>query len=137
MKITYKYSPKKLTRIIYMILLFVGIMLTIGRWYSAFNNNFVLFSEEIQLHISNLSLSMIVYLGIGYSWLLMGQKFHIVGILGIFLLIANLICETFMGFINTPDIVDFVYGLVGIGIAFVFLFVSDKKGLIKKEINVN
>lgn len=114
-----------------MILVCIGILLTIGRWYSVFNDNFVLFSKEIQAHISNLSLSMIVYLGIGYAWLLMGQKFNIVGILGIFLIIANLVCETLMGFMNTPDIIDFIYGVIGIGIAFIFLFFSNKYGFTK------
>lgn len=131
MKLVYRYNPKKITRIVYMILICIGILLTIGRWYSVFNSNFVLFSEEIQAHISNLSLSMIVYLGIGYTWLLMGQKFKIVGILGVFLIIANLICETLMEFMNTPDIIDFVYGVLGIGIAFIFLFFSNKYGFTK------
>lgn len=131
MRLAYKYSPKNATRIVYMILVCIGILLTIGRWYSVFNDNYVLFSKEIQVHISNLSLSMVVYLGIGYVWLLMGQKFNIVGILGIFLIIANLVCETLMGFMNTLDIIDFIYGVIGIGIAFIFLFFSDKYGFTK------
>lgn len=131
MKLDYEYKPKMVTKIMYMILICIGILLTIGRWYSVFDSNFVLFSKEIQSHISNLSLSMIVYLGIGYAWLLMGQKFSIVGILGAVLIIANLVCETLMGFMNTPDIIDFVYGAIGIGIAFIFLFCCNKYGLTK------
>lgn len=131
MKIFYKYEPKTITKIIYIMLICIGLLLTIGRWYSVVNNDFVLFSKEIQSHISNLSLSMIVYLGIGYTWLLMGQKFRIVVVLGIFLIVANLVCETLILFLNTPDIIDFVYGVIGIGIAFIFLFFCNKYGFKK------
>lgn len=133
MKLIYKYKPKMITRIVYMILIGIGIFLTMGRWYSVVDQDFVLFSKDIHSHISNLSLSMIAYLGIGYMWLLMGQKFRTVGSLGLFLIIANLVCETLMGFMNTTDIIDFLYGVVGVGIAFIFLFVSNKNGLIKNE----
>lgn len=133
MKIKYKYNPKKLTYTIYMFIILSGILLTIGRWYSVLNSDFVLFNEEIQSHISNLSLSMIVYIGIGYTWLLMGHKFFTIGILGVFLIIANLICETFMVFLNTPDMIDFIYGVIGIGIAFIFLFISHKYGFVETK----
>jgi hypothetical protein len=58
-------------------------------------------------------------------------KFRIIVILGIFLTIANYVCETFMGFMNTPDIIDVIYGIIGIAIAFVFLFIANKYGLMK------
>lgn len=133
MKLVYKYKPKMITRIVYMILIVIGVLLTMGRWYSVIDHNFILFSKDIHSHISNLSLSMIAYLGIGYMWLLMGQKFRTVGILGVFFIIANLVCETLMGFMNTTDIIDFLYGVVGVGIAFIFLFVSNKNGFIKNK----
>ena len=134
-KLIYKYSLKKSIQIVFLVLISIGILLTIGRWYSAFNNEFVLFTDEINLHISNLSLSMIVYLGIGYSWILSGVKFRNVIFLGVFLIIANFICETLMGFMNTPDIIDAIYGTIGIVIAFVFLYIANRYGLMPNNEN--
>ena len=131
MKTGYKYSPKKPTIIVYMILICIGLLLTIGRWVSVFNNDFVIFNDEINSHISNLSLSLLIYLTVGYLLLLLGVRFQIIIILGVFLIVANLISETFIGFMNTPDIIDAIYGIIGISVAFLFLFVTNKFGLIQ------
>ena len=131
MKLIYKNNPKKITIIGYTILIIIGILLTIVRWVSIFNNDIVIINAEINSHISNFSLSLILYLGIGYSWLLFGVKFYKIIFLGLFLIIANLVCEIFMGFINTPDIIDAIYGIIGIIITFIFLIIVNKYGIIK------
>ena len=127
---TTKRSPKRPVIIGFRILLCIGMLLMIGRWYSVINSDFVLFNQEIHAHISNLSLSMIFYLAIGYSWLLNGKRFRFIAFLGVLMVIANIICETLMGFMNTPDIVDALYGIVGVGVSFVFLLLTHKYGLI-------
>lgn len=134
MKITtkYKYSPQKPVTIGFIALYCMGLLLTAGRWYSVINSDFVVFHAEIQSHISNFSLSMLVYLFIGYMWLLFGVKFRIIVNLGVIMIIANFVCETLMGFMNTPDIIDAVYGTIGIAVTFVFLFVAQKYGLISQ-----
>lgn len=50
-------------------------------------------------------------------------------IVGIVIITANVICETIMGFMNTPDIIDAVYGIAGTIISFCFLAVSRRYGL--------
>lgn len=130
MKITYKYSAAKPFSIGYTSLVCICILLTIGRWLSVFVNDFVIINSEIHSHISNLSLSLLVYLGIGYSWLLSGIKFRYVVILGLVMIAANFVCETLMGFMNTADIMDAIYGTMGIAIVFVFLVFTTKYGLI-------
>lgn len=129
MNINYKFKPKKITNILYYSLILFGALLTIIRWISAFNSHIVVINEEINSHISNLSLSLIVYLAIGFTWTLQGIKFKRVTLLGIIMIIANILCETVMGFMNTPDIVDAVYGVIGTIIAFCFLSASKKYGL--------
>ena len=57
---------------------------------------------DFYLHISNFSISLIIGL-LGYFWLLMGVKFTYTLGLTIFLLIANLLSETVLGVMNTPD----------------------------------
>lgn len=130
---TYKYRVKKPFSIAYLALLFLGVLLTLGRWYSVFNPDFVILNAEVHSHISNLSLSMIAYVGIGYSWLLYGTKFGYITILGAVLIAGNFVCETLMGFMNTTDIVDAVYGTVGVLAAFVYLFFTNKYGLEEKS----
>lgn len=120
-------------KILLMVLLCIGMILTIVRWVSAFNDNIIVINSEINSHISNLSLSMILYLGIGYSWLINGMKFRYIVILGVILSAGNLLCETLMGFMNTTDIVDAIYGIIGISVSFVYLFVLNNYGLLKAK----
>lgn len=86
-------------------------------------------NEEINSHISNFSLSLICYLAIGFTWILQGTKFKKVTVLGIIIIIANLLSETVMGFMNTPDIIDAVYGMIGTVTGFCVLVLSEKYGL--------
>lgn len=130
MKITYKYNFKKRFSIGYSILIGIGFLLTIGRWFSIFNSKFIMISEVFHYSVSNLSLSLIFYLAIGHFWLTFGEKFYRIVILGIFIIASNFICETIMGFMNTPDIVDAIYGTIGTAIAFAFLYFTSKYGLI-------
>lgn len=128
----YKYSTKKPFLIAYLTLIFIGILLTLGRWYSVFHYDFVIINAEVHSHISNLSLSMITYVGIGYSWLLFGTKFRFVIILGALLIAGNCVCETLMGFMNTTDMIDAIYGTVGVLVAYVYLFLTHKYGLVER-----
>lgn len=130
MKFNYKYEVTKPFSTGYTILLGIGVLLTIGRWLSVFVPDFVIISAEIHSHISNLSLSLIAYLGIGYSWLLTGNKFRSVALLGLAMIAANFVCETLIQFMNTPDIIDAFYGTIGVAIAFTFLVFTNKYGLV-------
>lgn len=124
-----KFKPKKITNIIFYSLLMLGFLLTIIRWGNAFSNGIMVINKEINSHISNLSLSLIFYLAIGFTWTLQGMSFKKISILGIVIIIANILCETVMGFMNTPDIIDAIYGIIGAVIAFIFLAISKKYGL--------
>lgn len=125
----YKYDLKKTFNIGYLILVFIGLLLTIGRWFSVFNNEFVMINEKFHYSVSNLSLSLIFYLAIGNSWLRHGVKFNRIVILGLFIVASNFISETIMGFMNTTDLLDAIYGTVGTTIAFIFLYYTNKRGL--------
>lgn len=121
---------KKSYRITQLLLVCFGLVLTLIRWLNVFNSNFVVINPEITSHISNFSLSLLAYLAIGSSWLTFGVKLSIVAILGVFMIVANFICETLMGFINTVDIVDAMYGTVGIILVFIYLYCLNRNGLI-------
>lgn len=130
---TYKYSTKKPFLIAYLALIFICVLLTLGRWYSVFNHDFVIINKEVHSHISNFSLSMIAYVGIGYSWLLSGKKFRFIIALGVLLAVGNFVCETLIGFMNTTDIIDAIYGTVGLLVAYVYLFFTNKYGLAERS----
>lgn len=122
---------KKSYRIVQLLLVCFGFVLTLIRWLNVFNSNFVVINPEITSHISNFSLSLLAYLAIGSSWLTFGVKFRFVSILGAFMIVANFICETLMSFINTVDIVDAIYGTIGIILVFIYFYCANSNGLIQ------
>lgn len=124
-----RYKPKKITNIVFYSLIIIVMILTIIRWISAFHSNIVVINAEINSHISNFSLSLLVYLAIGFTWMLQGAAFKKVVLSGAIIIMANLLCETVMGFMNTPDIIDAVYGIAGTLISFFFLLITKKHGL--------
>jgi hypothetical protein len=126
-----KYKMKKSYGIVQVLLLCFGVVLTLIRWLNVFNSNFVVINSEITSHISNFSLSLLAYLAIGSSWLTSGVKLRSVAVLGVFMIVANFICETLMSFINTVDIVDAIYGAIGIMLVFIFFYCVNSNGLIQ------
>lgn len=97
-----------------------GLVLTLVRWLNTFNSNLVVINPEITSHITNFSLSLLAYLAIGSLWLTSGVKFRFAAILGALMVAANFICETLLGFINTVDIVDAIYGTAGVILVFIY-----------------
>ena len=136
MKKKAKYTPKKLTVVAYMALIAIGVLLEIGRWHSVSNESFVLITEEIDSHLSNFTISFMLYLGMGYPWILLGAKVRSIAILGLFIGVANFMCETLMAFMNTIDVVDAIYGIIGTMLGFVFLLIVIEYGLQKNKSTV-
>ena len=124
-----KLKPKKVTKIVYNYLILFAAILAIIRWISAFNNDIVVINAEINSHISNFVLSLVFYLGVGFTWILKKMTLRKIIILGLFIIIANIICETVMSFMNTTDIIDAIYCIVGTLIGFCYLLVVNKYGL--------
>lgn len=129
------YKVKKSYRVVQLLLVCFGVALTLIRWANVFNDSFVVINPEITSHVSNFSLSLLVYLGIGYEWLTSGIKFHFVTILGAFIIVANFISETLMDFMNTVDIIDALYGTVGTLLVFIYFYYLNKNGLVKIDLD--
>ena len=132
MKALPKYSPKKQSAAACIILICLSAFLLMNRWYGIIDGYFILLDNEINPHITNFSISLILYLGIGYPCLLYGAKFRYIVIPGMALLAANFLCETLMAFLNNTDIVDAIFGAIGTLLGFIFLLLVDKYGLQKK-----
>ena len=125
-----KYVPKVLTALSFLILLVIVLILFLGRKMTFFKIESILKAEpDFYLHISNFSISYLLFAVIGYFWLMVGVKFKYITALGISILISNLIYELFIPVLNTPDIVDAYFGFAGTILAFIFLSITKKFGL--------
>lgn len=125
-----KYLPKVLTALSFLILLVIVMILFLGRKMAFFKMESILnVVPDFYLHISNFSISYLLFAIIGYFWLMVGVKFKYITALGISILISNLIYELFIPVLNTPDIVDAYFGFAGTILAFIFLGITKKFGL--------
>ena len=62
-------------------------------------------------------------------WLLLGVNFKFIVGLGTAILISNIVYESWIDVLNTPDIVDAFYGFAGTILSFIFLWLTKKYGL--------
>lgn len=70
-----------------------------------------------------------LFAGAGYFWLMMGVKIRYIIFLGAAIVACNFIYELWINILNTPDIVDAYFGVAGVVLAYVFLFVTHSFGL--------
>ena len=129
----YKYRTKRPYVAAYIVIIGVGALLTIGRWLSVFNHDLVIINAEVHSHISNLSINLIAYAGIGYAWLLFGTKIRYIVVLGVLFIAGNFVYETVMTFLNTTDLLDAVYGTVGVLLVFPYLLLTKRYGLVARS----
>ena len=99
------------------------------RWMNIFNKNIYVINESVNSHITNFTLSVLLCILIGYFLLLAGKKYRFTFIIGCLLIVSNFIYEMFLPVLNTTDIVDAWYGLVGVVMSLVYLYFVGKYGL--------
>lgn len=125
-----KYVPKLGSSLFFFLLFGVVFLLFWGRKSETVQSEYFLqLLPSFYQHISNFSLSYLLYVGIGYFRLMMGVKFKFLIYFGIVLLLANLIYELFISILNTPDITDAYFGFAGIFLGFLFLYSVYRFGL--------
>ena len=107
-------------------------LLVIIRWINIFNEDVYVISVAINYHITNFTLSLMMCTLIGYLLLLVGKKYVSSIMVGILLIVVNFIYEMFLPILNTTDIIDALYGLVGVVISLVYLYFIDKYGFIRE-----
>ena len=123
-------KPKYL--IWYLCLFLMACTLTFIRWLSYLHPGTKILPDFILLHITNFSLSLMLMLAFGFTVLVFGGKMIVVRLAGLLIIAFNLIYEVLFPILNTPDIVDALFGLCGVIIAFAFLYMLNKKGFMKK-----
>ena len=107
-------------------------LLVIIRWINIFNEDVYVISVAINSHITNFTLSLMMCTLIGYLLLLAGKKYIYTIMVGIPLIVLNFIYEIFLPVLNTTDIIDALYGLVGVVISLMYLYFIDKYGFIRQ-----
>ena len=103
-------------------------ILVVIRWINIFNSYIFVINETINSHITNFTLSVLLCALIGYLLQLFGKKYNSNIIVGMVIILSNFIYEIFLPILNTTDIVDTVYGIVGTIISLIYLYIISKYG---------
>ena len=120
-------KSKKITTVTFFTIFALCFIIVIIRWINIFNENVFVISNEINSHITNFNISLMLCTLIGYLLLCYKKKYIHTIIIGILIICANLIYETLLPFINTTDFIDAIYGIIGVVISLVYLYFIDKK----------
>ena len=121
-------KSKNITTISLVTIFAICFILVIMRWISIFNEDIFVISNEINSHITNLTLSLMTGALIGYLILCFKKKYLSIIILGFILICINIIYETLLPFLNTIDFIDALYGIAGVILSMAYLFTIDKRG---------
>ena len=105
-------KSKNITTITLVMVFTVCFILGIIRWMNIFNENVFVITKEINSHITNFTISLMLCTLIGYLLLCYRKKYSTIIIIGLIIISTNLIYETILPFINTIDLIDVVYEVV-------------------------
>ena len=127
-----KYEVKKTYLIIYLCLVAVGAFCMISRWINSINPDVKILPDLLLTHITNFALCMMALLIFGFVVLCFGGRFEIITLATIFIAVLGVVYECFLPFLNTPDIGDAVFGVAGTVVAYIYLVMLKRNGLIEK-----
>ena len=121
------------TTISLVIVFTVCMVLTVIRWLDIFNADIYVINETVNSHITNFTLSLLLCTFIGYLLLSAGKKYISNAVIVILLIIANFIYELLLPVLNTRDVIDALYGLAGVTVSLIYLFVISRYGFVKEK----
>lgn len=122
----FEFLPKIWTSLLYLFFIFAALFVYLSKYWGI--KVFTSLYPDFYLHISNFAITLIFGL-LGYFWLLMGVKFIYICYLHLFLLFINILSETVLKFMNTPDLIDMIFGFFGALVSFFTLLLIYKYGL--------
>lgn len=126
-----KYYPKPIASILHLTLFLLVFLLFMARTYEIFRLNIIHdILPDFQLHISNFSISYFFISGVCYLWILMGVPFRYVLYASALILLINFSYEMWIPVLNTLDITDAYYGLVGVLFATIEVYLIRRWGVI-------
>ena len=127
-----KFDFKKKYLIIYLCLIVFDAFLMLCRWLGHIVPNVRLLPDFLLNHITNFALCMLLLLIFGITVLSFGGKLRSITAAALIMSVLNIVYECFLPILNTPDITDAVFGVIGVAVAYVFLIMLRKNGLIAK-----
>lgn len=127
-----KFDFKKKYLIIYLCLIVFDAFLMLCRWLGHIVPNVRLLPDFLLDHITNFALCMLLLLIFGITVLSFGGKLRNITAAALIMSVLNIVYECFLPILNTPDIPDAVFGVIGVAVAYVFLIILRKNGLIAK-----
>lgn len=127
-----KFDFKKKYLIIYLCLIVFDAFLMLCRWLGHIVPNVRLLPDFLFDHITNFALCMLLLLIFGITVLSFGGKLRSITAAALIMSVLNIVYECFLPILNTPDIPDAVFGVIGVAVAYVFLIMLRKNGLIAK-----
>jgi hypothetical protein len=128
-----KYEVKKKYVIIYLCIFIACFLLTVCRWLNSIYPDIVLLPNAILLHITNFSLSLMLLLTFGFTVLVFGRIMKTITIAGLLIIAFNIVYEILFPIMNTTDIVDALFGTLGVVLAYIYLTRLKINGLIMKQ----
>lgn len=127
-----KFDFKKKYLVIYLCLIVFDAFLMLCRWLGHIVPNVRLLPDFLLDHITNFALCMLLLLIFGITVLSFGGKLRSITAAALIMSVLNIVYECFLPILNTPDIPDAVFGVIGVAVAYVFLIMLRKNGLIAK-----
>ena len=127
-----KFDFKKKYLITYLCLIVFDAFLMLCRWLGHIVPNVRLLPDFLLDHITNFALCMLLLLIFGITVLSFGGKLRSITAAALIMSVLNIVYECFLPILNTPDIPDAVFGVIGVAVAYVFLIMLRKNGLIAK-----
>ena len=130
-KLLIKAIPKPFAAIAFLVLMLLAIMLFLGRRTELFRSEALLaVAPAFYTHVSNFSISYLLAAGIGYGWLMLGVRIAALLWLALAVALANIVYESFIPILNTPDPMDAWFGLAGTALAALVLWAIARHGLV-------
>ncbi|MDI1253014.1 hypothetical protein [Thermomonas sp.] len=124
------FMPSPWATLMHLLLLAGVFALFMGRKPGAFRSADILeLVPGFYSHISNFSISYVLLAGVGYLWLMMGVSVRHIALAALIMIAGNVIYELFLPLLNTRDPVDAAYGVAGTLLAFAWLWVIKRVGL--------
>ena len=127
-----KYEVEKKYMIIYLCLVAVSAFCMISRWINSVNPDVKLLPDFLLTHITNFALCMMALLIFGFVVLCFGGKLIVVTIAAILITVLGIVYECFLPFLNTPDMWDAGFVVAGTVVAYFYLVMLKRNGLIEK-----
>jgi len=113
-------APKIKGVLIFYAIILVDLALILARKQSFENPELT----EAATHVSNFALSSMIVALMSFIMALQGGTFKLVIYLSLIIIALNLIVETIIRILNTPDLIDAIYGAAGVivtaGIMYIF-----------------